>query len=84
MVSVTVRLGYIAAVWSWTPMRSLSCAAWLATSRPRTRALPLSGTRRPSRISTVVVLPAPLGPSIPKTSPRVTSNETPSTAWTSS
>ena len=30
MVSATVRLGYIAAVWSWTPMRSLSWAAWLA------------------------------------------------------
>ena len=31
--------------------------------------MPASGARRPSRISTVVVLPAPFGPSRPKTSP---------------
>ena len=32
-------------------------------------ASPLSRSRKPSRISTVVVLPAPLGPNIPNISP---------------
>src|SRR5687768_6512964 len=49
---------------------------------PRTLTSPLSGARRPSRISTVVVLPAPFGPSKPKISPGATSKLTPSTAWT--
>jgi hypothetical protein len=34
-------------------------------------------------ISNVVVLPAPLGPRMPKNSPDSTTNETPSTALTS-
>ena len=38
------------------------------------------GTRSPSIVSTVVVLPAPLGPTIPKISPRSTVNDTSSTA----
>jgi hypothetical protein len=37
---------------------------------PRISTSPLSGGVRPSRISMVVVLPAPLGPSRPKHSPR--------------
>ena len=41
-----------------------------------------AAARYPSRISTVVVLPAPLGPSRPNTSPRRTSNERPRTAST--
>ena len=43
-------------------MRGLSASASVATSSPRTVAVPPSWTRRPSRISTVVVLPAPFGP----------------------
>src|SRR5437763_281241 len=39
------------------------------TSCPSTRASPAVGSRRPSRISTVVVLPAPFGPSRANTSP---------------
>src|SRR6185503_16433967 len=39
--------------------------------------------RKPSRISTVVVLPAPLGPSRPKTSPGSISKSIPLTASTS-
>ena len=52
-----------------TPMRSFNCGSALrGRSRARRRAR-RSRLRRPSRISTVVVLPAPLGPSRPKTSP---------------
>ena len=50
-------------------MRSLSCVFCLSGSKPRTRTSPAVRWRMPSRISTVVVLPAPLGPSRPKTSP---------------
>src|SRR5580658_8028800 len=46
--------------------------------------LPASEVVRPSQISMVVVLPAPLGPSRPKHSPRATSRSMPSTATTSS
>src|SRR5690606_7699834 len=45
---------------------------------------PASGVVRPSRISIVVVLPAPLGPSRPRHSPWWTSRSSPSTATTSS
>ncbi len=48
--------------------------------KPSTRITPLSGRRSPSMHSMVVVLPAPLGPTIPKISSRLTSNEAPSTA----
>src|SRR2546430_3886150 len=47
---------------------------------PPTSAWPSSAPRRPSRISTVVVLPAPLGPSNPKISRSLTRKEMPSTA----
>src|SRR5437588_341722 len=52
----------------------------LRTSIPPTKAWPSSALRRPSRISTVVVLPAPLGPSNPKISRSSTRKEMPSTA----
>ena len=54
------------------------------TSWPSTRASPLVGSRRVISILIVVVLPAPFGPSRPKSSPRSTANETPRTASTSS
>ena len=66
MSSVTVSFGYSAAVWRLTPMRGLSASAPRVTSTPRTLTSPPSGARRPSRISTVVVLPAPLGPEQPE------------------
>ena len=50
---------------------------------PRTSTSPASGILRPSKISTVVVLPAPFGPSMPKHSPARTSRSRPSTAVTS-
>src|SRR5512135_2727403 len=50
---------------------------------PSTSTVPSSGCSSPSRISTVVVLPAPLGPSRPKHSPARTSRSRPATATTS-
>src|SRR5579859_7063738 len=44
---------------------------------------PLSGRISPSSISRLVVLPAPLGPSRPKTSPLATERSSPRTACTS-
>ena len=51
-----------------------------AGSWPSTETLPASARRWPSRISTRVVLPAPLGPSRASTSPRATVRSTPSSA----
>ena len=62
-------------------MRALTLRGSAPTSMPLIVARPLSGVRIPSRISTVVVLPAPLGPNIPKTSPCWTKKDIPSTAW---
>src|SRR5207244_13126816 len=52
----------------------------LRTSSPRTRACPPVGIRRQSRISTVVVFPAPLGPRKANTSPFVGLKDMPLTA----
>ena len=52
------------------------------TSTPPTIAWPLVGFTRVVSIPTVVVLPAPFGPSSPNTSPGATVNEIPSTALT--
>ena len=45
--------------------------------RPRISTSPASGSSSPSRISIVVVLPAPFGPSSPKHSPRSTRKREP-------
>src|SRR3954471_21590372 len=47
---------------------------------PSTRTSPFSGLIRPAIIDTVVVFPAPLGPSSPTSVPRSTLNDTSSTA----
>src|SRR5882757_3814314 len=47
---------------------------------PSTSTSPLSGVTSPAIIDTVVVLPAPFGPSSPTRVPRLTANETSSTA----
>src|SRR3954465_11345539 len=47
---------------------------------PSTRTSPLSGVTSPAIIETVVVLPAPFGPSRPTSVPRSTVNDTSSTA----
>ena len=58
-------------------MRSLSV---LSGAVPRMVADPESGLKMSSMMRMVVVLPAPLGPSRPKTSPGSISNDTSSTA----
>src|SRR5580704_10977512 len=63
-----------------TPIFSRTCRGWRATSKPATNACPPLGGINVVSIRTSVVLPAPLGPSSPKTSPRRTSKLTLSTA----
>ena len=60
-----------------------SCRASRTTSRPSTVAVPESGLSSVVRIRTVVVLPAPLGPSKPSTVPSATVRSRPSSAVTS-
>src|ERR1035437_3697429 len=54
------------------PMRPRRSRPPCSGSRPRTEASPAVRRRGPSRISTVVVLPAPVGPSNAKRAPRAT------------
>src|SRR5208283_5837243 len=63
-----------------TPIFSRTWRGWRATSKPATNAWPSLGGSSVVSIRTTVVLPAPLGPSRPKTSPRRTSKLTLSTA----
>src|SRR5271168_3933062 len=63
-----------------TPMFSRTWRGCRATSKPATNAWPPLGVKSVVSIRTTVVLPAPLGPSNPKTSPRRTSKLTLSTA----
>ena len=56
---------------------------WLTTSKPQTRAAPDVGVASVQSTLIVVLLPAPLGPRKPKTSPGGTVNDTPRTASTS-
>ena len=68
---------------SATPIRSRSAPRRVAHDRPQQLDLAgADGSRSPSRISTVVVLPAPFGPSRPKHSPRRIPRSSPSTATT--
>src|SRR2546427_5533852 len=64
------------------PRRDLSAASSFPQRLPSTSTSPEVGSSSPSRISTVVVLPAPLGPSSPKVSPRAISRSSPLTAST--
>src|SRR6185503_5194102 len=63
-----------------TPIWRFTSAACRLTSRPETSARPPVGTTVVVSIPIVVDLPAPLGPSSPKNSPRRTSRSSPSTA----
>ena len=63
------EVGWSRDSWSTTPIRARSARRRVA-GRPRAPRRPRRRARRnPSRISTVVVLPAPFGPSSPNTSP---------------
>ena len=53
---------YMPVLWSTIPIRSRSSRERCCGSWPSTETMPLVLVRYPSRISTVVVLPAPLGP----------------------
>ena len=64
-------------------MRARNSLPPVAGSVPSTRTAPDVGARKPSSISMVVVLPAPLGPSTATISPASTVNDTPRTASTS-
>src|SRR5262249_39666727 len=61
-------------------MRSFTACGSRATSWPATQAWPPVGSMRPQSIRSVVVLPAPSGPTRPKISPRATSTVRRSTA----
>src|SRR3954452_3247786 len=67
-------------VWSIAPTAPASIAS--AGLRPKTDTLPLSGTLRPSSMSSVVDLPAPLGPSSATVCPAGIDTSTARTAWT--
>ena len=78
-----VRFSSTAALWPASPIRYRSSSASLTTSRPSTSARPPSGSSSVVRMRTVVVFPAPLGPSKPSTVPASTSRSMPFRASTS-
>src|SRR5690625_2923907 len=78
--SVPVRSSSTDAYWPVRPTLVRTASGSRPMSCPSTRAVPASGTSRVASIRTMVVLPAPLGPSRPKTVPRSTVRSTPSTA----
>ena len=78
--SVPVRSSSVVADWPASAIRRRTASASRATSWPSTRADPASGASRVARIRTVVVLPAPFGPSSPYTVPGGTARSRPSSA----
>src|SRR5438874_7441412 len=78
--SRSVRRSSRPAVSVSTPVRRRTASPSATGSRPSTRLVPASGRRTPLSNRTVVVLPAPLGPSSATTSPGATSNVSWSTA----
>ena len=77
---MAVRLSSSAAYWPVSPIRERTRCASRTTSWPSTLAEPPSGRSRVARIRTVVVLPAPLGPSRASTLPAGTARSTPASA----
>ena len=65
-----------------TPTRAFAAGGSATTSIPATTAEPEDGITRVVSIPTVVVFPAPFGPSSPKISPARTSRSSASTALT--
>ena len=68
--------------WKTTLLTLRADSGSAATSKPASRALPEVGSIVVVSIPTVVDLPAPFGPSRPKTSPAATSKSIPITAST--
>ena len=79
-ISVRVSRSKYADDCNCTPTRSLTCSGCSIVFIPRTKVSPSSAFSKPSMHSSMVVLPAPLGPRMPNISPRFTSKETPDTA----
>ena len=65
------------------PPRAISCVGLCVTSRPSNRIAPRRGRVRPRIERSIVVLPAPLGPSSANTFPRSTASDAPNSAWVS-
>ena len=63
-------------------MRASTRWRWRSISSPSTRICPAVGSRRPSSMESVVVLPAPLPPSSATVAPAGTLKSMPSTATT--
>ena len=71
-----------AAYWPVRLMLRRTARRSATTSKPATVARPASARRSVERIRTIVVLPAPLGPSSENTLPRSTRRPTPSSTFT--
>ena len=90
MISPTRRRGFSDAYGSWKIIcssrrygLSSRCESVVMSSPPK-RSVPLVGSSSLTRSRPSVDLPQPDSPTIPSVSPRRTSSETPSTAWTTS
>jgi hypothetical protein len=66
-----------------SPRRAISCVGARVTSSPSNTTLPRRAGVRPRIARSVVVLPAPLGPSSATTSPAATPSETPNSTCVS-
>ena len=75
-----VSSGSTVASWAARPIRRRTSTGWATTSTPATVAVPAVGRVSVVSIRTVVVLPAPLGPSTAVTVLAGTVRSTPSTA----
>ncbi len=78
--SVAVRFSSTEAYCPVTPRSWRTTWGWRRTSVPKICASPASIGSSVASILSIVVLPAPLGPRTPNTSPRRTTRSTPSTA----
>src|SRR5438477_3684154 len=78
--SAPVSLSYTNGRSGMNPSRCLAAIGLACTSSPPNDTRPSVGRRMPAIMRSVVVLPAPLGPRNPYSTPRETSSETSSTA----
>ena len=78
----TVASGNGTPACDWKPMRCFISMSSFSGSRPSTRISPPSGTCRPTRQRSAVVLPAPLRPSRPTTLPFGIASVSPASAST--
>ncbi|MNQ99150.1 hypothetical protein D3C85_1148740 [compost metagenome] len=81
--SITEKSGSRLSNCGTTPTRMRACGARCGIGSPHSMSVPEAGVVRPSSMRSVVVLPAPLGPSRPKHWPRWTSRSRLSTTTVS-